>query len=313
VTPDEIVIAVLPFTNINAEADTDGLCAGIAEAITGALVKLPGLRVRTYTQALQYSSQDMGSSDIGRQLGAEMVLEGSLQSIQGRVAVTIRLVKVGSSDAIWSERMVRDTQDVFALQEEVASQAVDGLRSELGFYRSPEALVVGFARTGDSNAFAELVKRRQSWIRNLMRRCCGDVTLADDLAQQVFFQAWRKISSLREANRFGPWLKRLAVNVWLQHSRANDALRDADDYSEADAAHNESTGISMDLNRALATLSDPVRLCIVLSYHEGMTHGEIADMVDLPLGTVKSHIRRGTQRLQELLSAYVATPSAEEV
>ena len=145
-----------------------------------------------------------------------------------------------------------------------------------------------------------------------MRRCSGDVTLADDLAQQVFLQAWRKISHLRQPNKFGAWLKRLAITVWLQHVRTNDVLRDADEHDETELAQPDATSVTMDLDRALATLSNPVRQCIVLSYHEDMTHGEIAELTDLPLGTVKSHIRRGTQRLQQRLSAYRETPRAQE-
>jgi RNA polymerase sigma-70 factor (ECF subfamily) len=174
-----------------------------------------------------------------------------------------------------------------------------------------ETLLVGLARTGDRDAFAELVRRRQSWIRNLMRRCCGDATLADDLAQQVFLQAWRKIHHLREANRFGAWLKRLAITVWLQHMRAKDALKDADEYDETIPAPPAAPGLAMDLDRALASLSEPVRICIVLAYHEGMSHEEIAEITDLPLGTVKSHIRRGAQRLREILSDYRTSPESE--
>jgi len=70
--------------------------------------------------------------------------------------------------------------------------------------------------------------------------------------------------------------------------------------------------MAIDLDRALAALSEHVRLCIVLSYNEGMTHGEIADLTGMPLGTVKSHIRRGTQRLQEFLSAYDESPNGEQ-
>ena len=179
------------------------------------------------------------------------------------------------------------------------------------YSKGPEELVVALACTGDRKAFAELVRRRQSWIRNLMRRCSGDTTLADDLAQQVFLQAWRKIPHLRQADRFGAWLKRVAINVWLQHLRKHDVMRNADEYDETELAQRDTTSMTMDLDRALATLSNRVRLCVVLSYHEGMTHGEIAEHTKLPLGTVKSHIRRGTQRLQSILSAYEETPCGD--
>jgi RNA polymerase sigma-70 factor (ECF subfamily) len=164
--------------------------------------------------------------------------------------------------------------------------------------------MVSLARTGDRNAFAELVRRRQFSIRNLMRRCCSDTSLADDLAQQVFLQVWLKIHTLKETNAFGGWLKRLAISVWLQHQRKKDALRGADEVTDSELTQHDSTSLGMDLDAALATLSDTVRLCIVLSYQEGMSHREIAEVVDMPLGTVKSHIARGTKRLQQVLSAY---------
>ncbi len=178
--------------------------------------------------------------------------------------------------------------------------------------KSPEAFLVGLARNGDRDAFAELVRQRQTWIRNLMRRCCGDITLADDLAQQVFVQAWRTIPQLQRPKRFAGWLKRVAINVWLQQLRKADPLKGADENTEALSAQKDATAIAVDLDRALATLPDPVRLCIVLSYHERMTHDEITELTGLPLGTVKSHIRRGTQRLQKLLSAYRETTHKED-
>jgi RNA polymerase sigma-70 factor (ECF subfamily) len=165
-------------------------------------------------------------------------------------------------------------------------------------------MIVGLARGGDRSAFADLVRRRQSSIRHLMRRCCHDAALADDLAQQVFLQMWLKIHTLRETNAFGAWLKRLAISVWLLHQRKNDPLRGADELGEAELKRHESTSTGMDLDRALATVSDTVRLCVVLSYQEGMTHPEIAQATSLPLGTVKSHILRGTKRLQQMLSDY---------
>lgn len=169
------------------------------------------------------------------------------------------------------------------------------------------------ARAGDRSAFAELVQRRQTWIRNLMRRCCGDVTLADDLAQQVFLQAWRSLPQLQRPGGFAAWLKRIAINTWLQHVRKKDPLEAPDEYVETTQAREDATGVALDLDRALAALPDPVRLCIVMAYHERMTHGEIAALTGLPPGTVKSHIRRGTQRLRTMLSAYTDAPAAEEI
>ncbi len=174
----------------------------------------------------------------------------------------------------------------------------------------PEPLLVSLARGGDRKAFEELVRRRQSWIRHLMQRCCGDRALADDLAQQVFLQVWLKLRGLKEPGAFGGWLKRLAISIWLQYLRKHDALLDAEEYSD-NTAQQESPAEAMDLDAALSTLSDTVRLCIVLCYHEGMSHKEIAESTGLALGTVKSHINRGSQRLRECLSAYAESSNKE--
>lgn len=171
--------------------------------------------------------------------------------------------------------------------------------------KSPESVLVGLSRAGNRDAFAEIVRRRQTWIRNLMRRCCRDAALADDLSQQAFMQAWRTIRQLHDAGRLAPWLKRIAINTWLQHKRRGDPLRGADEHSESDSTEKPSDDIALDLDRALSILTEDVRLCIVLAYSEGMTHAEIAEFTGFPLGTIKSHIRRGSHKLQEELAAYI--------
>ena len=185
-------------------------------------------------------------------------------------------------------------------------------KAQLYFPECPEAYIVSLARSGDRGAFAELVRRRQSSIRNLMRRCCSDASLADDLAQQVFLQLWLKIRSLKQVGAFNAWLKRLAVTTWLQYLRKNDALKGASELKDAEFATHDVTGVGMDVDHALTTLPDTVRLCVVLSFHEGMSHREIAEITEIPLGTVKSHINRGSKRLQEILSAYKDKPGMEE-
>ena len=120
----------------------------------------------------------------------------------------------------------------------------------------------------------------------------------------------RSIRQLQRSGRFGLWLKRIAVTTWLQYVRRKDPLRVSEEHDDA-TGHEAATSIAMDLDRALATLAAEPRLCIVLSYHEGMTNREIADHTGMPLGTVKSHIRRGTGRLQKQLSAYLESARLE--
>jgi len=163
---------------------------------------------------------------------------------------------------------------------------------------------VNLARSGDRNAFAELVRRHQSAVRNLMRRFSRDHSLADDLAQQTFLKVWTSIRSLKEAKAFSGWLKKIAVSVWLQHLRKNDALNFGDELTDDTWSVRETPGLAMDLDEALTTLPEQVRLCLVLAYQEGMSHGEISAATELALGTVKSHIKRGSDRLKTLLSAY---------
>ncbi len=160
------------------------------------------------------------------------------------------------------------------------------------------------AKKGDRDAFEQLVLRRQNWIRNLLRRCCGDAALADDLAQQAFMQAWQTVHNLQKPNRFAAWLKRVAINTWLQRARKGDPLKAGDGVNGTLAAPPETPDVAMDLDHALGMLGEDVRLCIVLAYHERMTHDEISTLTALPLGTVKSHIRRGTHRMRTLLSEY---------
>lgn len=168
-----------------------------------------------------------------------------------------------------------------------------------------ELTVVACAIAGDDEAYAELVRRRQAPVRQLLRRLCRDPALADDLSQQTFLQAWRRMETLKSPAAFGGWLRRLAINVWLQRVRAElPATIDLDGLSNEIAQPATTLIEQMDLDSALATLPPAVRLCITLAYSERMSHREICEATQLPLGTVKSHINRGAARLRELLGAY---------
>ena len=164
-----------------------------------------------------------------------------------------------------------------------------------------EATVAALAIAGDDAAYGELVRRRQGQIRGLLRRLCREGPLADDLAQQVFLQAWRKLRTLHAPEAFGGWLRKIAINAWLQYVRASP---EREPQTPCNLVHEPALGERLDLDRALSQLPSAVRLCIVLAYEERMSHREIAAATQIPLGTVKSHIARGAARLRQLLRAY---------
>jgi RNA polymerase sigma factor (sigma-70 family) len=164
--------------------------------------------------------------------------------------------------------------------------------------------VVALAIQGDTAAYGELVRRRQDTLRNLLRRLSRNAALADDLAQQAFIQGWKSISSLKSSAAFGAWLRKLAVNIWLQHIRSAKHDLPLDENTLPAQASSPTLNERMDLDAALATLQPETRLCVVLAYSEGMSHAEISSGLSLPLGTVKSHISRGSLRLRELLKVY---------
>ena len=165
-------------------------------------------------------------------------------------------------------------------------------------------MVVALAKSGDDAAFNELVRRRAGFVRQLLRRLCRDASLADDLSQQTFLQAWRSLPQLRSLAAFPGWLRRLAVNCWLQHLRGSGTRLLPLEEGAEEQATPVSLSEQVDLDGALACLAPAVRLCVVLAYHEGLSHGEISSLLSMPLGTVKSNVTRGASQLREYLKEY---------
>ena len=177
----------------------------------------------------------------------------------------------------------------------------------------------------DRHAFAELVKRHQSSVRACLRKLtAGNQALADDLAQDTFILAWRNLKSFRQEARFSTWLYRIATNCWLAQARkrheellgdrdADIGDDDPDDRGTPGAEsgdHAEGTTMKIDLDRALARLSDAERAAIVQCYHNDLSHEEAAYVLGWPVGTVKTHILRGKQKLKAALAAWAPAASS---
>ncbi len=168
-----------------------------------------------------------------------------------------------------------------------------------------EAALIVAAQAKDQAAFGELVKRRQGWARALLRRMCQSHAEADDLAQEAFIKAWDRLRDLETPAAFPGWFRRIAVTTFLMAKRRQKAvfeeITDASPLASEESTPEAAAGAKLDLERALARLSDAERLCVTLNHGEGLSHSEIVDITGFPLGTVKSHVLRGTDKLRRLL------------
>jgi RNA polymerase sigma-70 factor, ECF subfamily len=170
--------------------------------------------------------------------------------------------------------------------------------------QADDSMVIALACTKDSLAFAEIVRRHHNRVRNFMHHLCNRTDLADDLAQQVFLKIWKSIHQLKTPGAFYGWLHKIMISLWLEDLRRNKLEFAEWDESLTVEAHNEFPGARIDLDGALSRLPRPMRLCVVLAYNDGLSHQEISDTTNIPLGTVKSNISRGAAKLRELLSDY---------
>lgn len=165
----------------------------------------------------------------------------------------------------------------------------------------------------DRHAFGELVRRHQSAVRAGLRRLtAGNHALADDLAQETFLLAYRNLRSFRQEAKFSTWLYRIAYNAFLADTRKTKELPLPDDQDAEDVAASDDTtvplaraaALSIDLQRAMAVLSDAERAAIVQCYHNDLSHEEAAFVLGCPVGTVKTHILRAKQKLKARLGAW---------
>ncbi len=165
-------------------------------------------------------------------------------------------------------------------------------------------LVAQVVAKQDSRAFGELVRRHQSQVRNFLRKLTRDHALADDLSQESFLHAWSKMHTYVGRGTVIGWLLKVAYTTFLQSKRKSnrygEILEEVGHTEEAQAAHigRQADEIS-DLDRFLAVLTEEERAVMILSYACGLSHREIGDAANLPIGTVKSIIFRGKEKIRE--------------
>jgi RNA polymerase sigma-70 factor, ECF subfamily len=167
---------------------------------------------------------------------------------------------------------------------------------------------------GDSAAFAGLVRMHQASVFSIAYRMLGRRDAAEDLAQDVFLQLYRKLDSIESLEHMGFWLRRVATNLaidWLRRA-ANTTTQPLDAVDEPAAAHHEGDPLmEQALTRLLGELAPAARAVMVLRYQEDRDVAEIAAALDMPANTVKSHIKRSLTALRSKLMGAQSVPAGE--
>lgn len=173
-----------------------------------------------------------------------------------------------------------------------------------------QAELVHRARRGDREAFSVLAGATVDRLYAVARLILRDADLAQDATQEALVRAWRDLPSLREVERFDAWLYRVTVRACADVRKARQRWRTelAVVRSEpAELDHSAQLAERDEMERALRRLSDPQRTILVLTYYLGFSHADVADALDIPVGTAKSRLHYAIEALRAALAADART------
>jgi RNA polymerase sigma-70 factor (ECF subfamily) len=165
------------------------------------------------------------------------------------------------------------------------------------------------AQQGDREAFSELVRRNREGVISIVYRMCGDANLAEDVAQEAFIRAWQHLAGYQPRSPFRNWVYRIAANAAL------DVLRREKEAVDIDVLPIEAPGYGPEaaleaheqaarVKQAVLALPPASRAVLILREYQGLSYQEIADTLDVPVGTVMSRLSYARARLRESLAAY---------
>jgi RNA polymerase sigma-70 factor, ECF subfamily len=151
----------------------------------------------------------------------------------------------------------------------------------------------------DHRAYGKLITKYQSDVRGLFIRLTnGDKALADDLAQDVFIRAYTYLKSYKATANFSTWLYRISYNVFNDYCKSKKQTSEIGEYDLIPEV-NEDVSSTIDFENALRVLKQNEKLVVLLHYEKGYSHSEIAKILQVPLGTVKTNILRAKEKLKK--------------
>ncbi|MHB0874489.1 MAG: RNA polymerase sigma factor [Anaerolineae bacterium] len=168
--------------------------------------------------------------------------------------------------------------------------------------------LIARAQDGDRQAFADLVRTHRQGVVAVAYRLCGDIGAAEDAAQEAFLRAWRGLRGYQPRSPFRNWLYRIATNVTLDTLRRDRRPVPLQDELAADPEHNPERAAerherSETVRRAVLALPPACRSVLVLREYEGLSYAEIADTLQIPMGTVMSRLSYARGLMRRSLAA----------
>lgn len=172
--------------------------------------------------------------------------------------------------------------------------------------------LIGEALDGDSAAFGQLVTRYQDRLYNTLVHVVGSADTAHDLVQDAFVQAYVKLETFQKSSAFYTWLYRIAVNLAISHRRREKPMASVEharellghepiDTADPPETHLERRERACQVQQALAALSNEHRTILILREVDGCPYEQIAEILDLPMGTIRSRLHRARLQLRDQL------------
>jgi TolB-like protein len=228
-------LAILPFADPRGDIDGDYFADGVADSMIHEFSRLSGVRVISRHSSFAYRNSNKGTRDIGRELGADHLLMGSVQRAAGRVRVTVQLVDAGSDVQLWSDRCEANLEELFSLQDQLTLGIVRALQIRLA---PAEAKLFGYSRTVS-------VEAQDAFLRGLSAYWKAAPPFVQE-AREHFARAIAADPGYAAAKA---WLAQSALHLWIMNVTAPDVLRD-----EALRLAEEAVALDGDLPFAVSTL-----------------------------------------------------------
>ena len=316
-------IAVLPFTNMSADADNEYFSDGMTEEIINRLAQVPSLRVAARTSTFAFKGKELDIREIGEKLEVGTVLEGSVRKAGSKLRVTVQLIEVATGYHLWSERYDREMEDVFAVQDEIARAIADKLKVEL--LGTDDAPIVK-PGTDNPDAYVLYLKGRYCWnkrtserlkqgIKHFEQAIEVDETYAlayAGLADSYSLLAWYRYLNSAEAYTKVKWAAEKAVEIDDSLAEAHTSLAYAKFLYDWDwAGAEEGFKRAIDRNPEYPTVRHWYAEVLMATGRldeafEQMNRGHALDPMSLSIGTGVGWVSYIAGRYDEAIKHYLS-------